>query len=438
MKHLLLATGLVFSVFFVSAKESNELVKPSRTEVVIPIHKTSFSNNGECTTRKQGGNPRTISNCLVFDGSQDGHRQVDPQIAVGGGYILHGTNNGFLIYNKLGEVIDGISQKCFSNGIDPKLFFDPHNQVFGFDLWVYWDKEKVKPVNVSISETNDPRGAWNTYPVSESKEVDGGAISYSRKWIGYSFPGGEERTFVLKMADAKAGKPATIYHFMGSLGHPVAVQDAVDDLYFFEIEGEDFVINKVSEDADGNPVASLVARKAHKLKYLDYPPQSPQKNTTQLTSSGDRNPKNLVFQNGCIWFSHTINCNGRAAVQWHQVKIDATIVQTGLIADEKSNYIQTTLAVNKKGDVLIGFQETNPEMFISPRMAFHSAKDKSGKIKEIIRLGEGQGPTDGVAWGDYSGTIVDGDNLLDMWTVQSITSPEGKGKTVISKYPVKK
>lgn len=420
------------------AQEGELLAKPVRTEIVTPVHKTSFSNNGDCTNRKQGGNPRTISNCLVFDGSQDGNRQVDPQIAVGGGYILHGTNNGFIIYNKAGEVIDGISQKCFNNGIDPKMFFDPHNQVFGFDLWVYWDKEKIKPVNVSISETNDPRGAWNTYAVSETKEVDGGAISYSRKWIGYSFPGGEERTFVMKMADAKAGKPATVFHFQGSLGHPVAMQDAIDDLYFFDIDHGDFVIRKVTADKDGNPVAVFVARKPHNLNYYNYPPQSPQKNTTQLTSSGDRNPKNLVFQNGCIWFSQTINCNGRAAVQWHQVKTDGTIVQTGLIADEKSNYIQTTLAVNKKGDVLIGFQETNSEMFISPRMVFHSAKDKPGKVSEIIRLGEGQGPTDGVAWGDYSGSIVDGDNLLDMWTVQSMTGPDGKGRTVIAKYPVKK
>lgn len=43
-------------------------------------------------------------------------------------------------------------QSCFNNGIDPKLFFDSHNQVFGFDLWVYWDEEKKKPVKVPFEE----------------------------------------------------------------------------------------------------------------------------------------------------------------------------------------------------------------------------------------------------------------------------------------------
>lgn len=438
MKNIILATALSLAFIGAEAKSKVVHIKPSRTEIITPSRKASFSNDGECTTRKQGGNPRTIENCLVFDGSQDGDRQVDPQIAVGGGYILHGTNNGFLIYDKEGAVINGISQNCFKGGIDPKLFFDPHNQVFGFNLWVYWDKEKIKPVNVSISETSDPRGAWNTYAVPSPKEVDGGAISYSRNWIGYSYPGGNENTFVLKMADAIAGKPATVSHFKGSLGHPVQVQDKLDDLYFFAIEGKEFVVRKVTEDKQGNPVAVEVGRKAHKLEHYNYPPQSPQKNSKQLTASGDRNPKNVVMQSGYIWFSHAINYNGRAAVQWHQIKMDASIVQTGLIASETSSYIQTTLAVNKKKDVLIGYQETSENMYISPRLAFHSRKDKAGEVSKTINLGEGQGATDGVAWGDYSGSVVDGDNLLDLWTIQSITSPKGKGHTVIAKFPIEK
>ena len=411
------------------------LLMPSRTEVISPIRKASFNNNKECKERKQGGNPRKVSGYLAFDGSMDGNRQVDPQIAVGGGFVLHGSNSGLVIYDKKGNFIDGVSQNCFNKGIDPKLFFDPHNKVFGFDLWNPWDKEKKKPVNISISETSDPTGAWNTYPVPARKGVDGGGIGYSKKWIGYSFPGGKERTFVMKMEDAKLGNPATIYHFSGSLGHPIAMQDDIDDLYFFELTNSEFIIKRIVTAKDGSPICETVSRKAHGLKNIGWPPQSPQKNSNQLTSSGDRNPKNLVFQNGHIWFSQTINYQGRAAIQWHQVKTDGTIVQTGLISGKNTNYIQTTLAVNKKNDVLIGFQETNKNMFISPRMAFRKAKDPLGTVREIVSLGEGKGATDGVSWGDYSGSIIDGDNLMDLWTIQSITDDNGKGDTVIVKVP---
>ena len=144
MKNYITIFFLVIGLITVNAQlNQNSIVKPSRTEVVTPIRKTTFNtNNGaKCKERKQGGNIRMESGYLAFDGSMDGNRQVDPQIAVGGGYVLHGTNSGLIIYDKKGNFIEGVSQNCFNKGIDPKLFFDAHNKVFGFDLWNPWDDE---------------------------------------------------------------------------------------------------------------------------------------------------------------------------------------------------------------------------------------------------------------------------------------------------------
>jgi hypothetical protein len=422
----------------VTAQTPGDTVHPSRTEIVTPLRKQAFNNSGQCAERKQGGSAYLVNGCLAFNGAMDGNRQVDPQIAVGGGYVLHGTNSGLIIYDKKGNFVQGVSQKCFNDGIDPKMFFDIHNRVFVFDLWWYYDKPKVKPVNISVSETGNPTGAWNTYPVPAREGEDGGGIGYSRKWIGYSFPGGENNTFVLRTADAIAGKPATVYHFKGSLGHPVFTQDAVGDLYFFDIEEDQFVIRRVTEDAAGNPYCEVVSRTPHHLKYIDYAPQSPQKGTLQKISSGDRNPKNLVLQNGCIWFSQAVNCEGRSAVQWHQVKAQSgLILQTGLIRSDTTNYIQTTIAVNKNNDVLIGFQEANENAFVSPRLAYRFGKDAPGTIRKIVSVGEGSGAADGESWGDYSGSIIDGDNLADLWTVQSRANNKGRGEAVIIQVPFK-
>lgn len=408
-------------------------VAPIRTEVIKPIRNESFNKNGTFQERKLGGNPRMLNNVLVFDGASDGNRQVDPQIAVGGDHVLHGTNNGLIVYTKKGEFVQGVSQACFNGGIDPKLFYDGHNQVFGFDLWNPWDKEKQKPVNISISETNDPTGVWNTYPVPAPEGRDGGGIGYSRKWIGYSFPGGEARTFVLKTAEAKTGADATVYHFKGSLGHPVATQDAIDDLYFVKLDRKNIVVTRVADSGDGTPVAIQVFSATHNFEHFDWPPKSPQKGTDKATASGDRNPKNLVIQSGFLWFSQTINCNGRAAVQWHQVSLkDGEFIQSGLISDQTNSFIQTTLAVNKNLDVLVGFQETGPEMFISPRFAYRRAADTLNQLRPIISLGEGKSATEGGAWGDYSGSVIDGDNLVDLWTIQSVADSEGRGDTVIA------
>ena len=408
-------------------------LKPVRIEIVTPIHQNSFNKEGKAKKRIQGGNPRTVNGLLVFDGSSDGDRQVDPQIAVGGGYVLHGTNGGIVIYDKKGNYIDGVPQSEFNNGIDPKLFFDPYNRVFGFDMWVYWDKPKVKPVNISISETSDPRGAWNTYPVSATNGVDGGGIGYSRKWVGYSYPGGPEQTFVMKMEEVKKGKPATVYHFGKSLGQPVYNQDPSDDLRFVNLTDDEIEITTVSEAPDGSPYLSSVVRAAHRFPYFEWPPESPMKDTEAKTASGDRNPKNIVQQGNNIWFSQTVNVNGRAGIQWHQVRLDGKIIQSGLLASPTTSYIQTTVAVNKRKDLLVGFQETGKDMFISGRCAWRKVGDPSGKLRPVIALGEGLAPTKGGPWGDYSGSVIDGDNLTDLWTIQSIATDKGHGGTVIAR-----
>jgi len=424
------------SLAIVSTLTPNALAaKPVRTEVITPIHSKSFNHEGKAKERKQGGNPRVHNGVFVFDGSMDGNRQVDPQIAVGNNFIFHGTNNGFIIYNKKGEFIQGVSQRAFNNGIDPKVFFDIHNKVFGFNLWNPWDKEKKKPVNISISATDDPTGAWNTYPVPAPGGRDGGGNGQSKKWLGYSFPGGPEQTFVMKMAEVKSGKPATVWHFSGNLGQPAVTRDDIEDLYFVNLTKNNIVISRISKAEDGTPEIASVAKKPHGFKSFNWPPKSPQKGSKQVTSSGDRLPKNVVVQNNHIWFSHTVNINGRAGIQWHQFKLDGTNVQSGTISHPKNSYIQTTLAVNKNNDVLIGFQETGPDMFISPRCTLHKAGDPAGSTRKIINLGEGQGATDGVAWGDYSGTVIDGDDLTTMWTIQSITDKNGRGDTIIAKIP---
>ncbi|MCW5944009.1 MAG: hypothetical protein KIS66_17400 [Fimbriimonadaceae bacterium] len=411
-----------------------EVVRPVRTEVIAPIHAETFNKGGTAKNRRQGGNPRVLDGRLVFDGSADGNRQVDPQIAVGGGYVLHGTNSGLVIYDKKGNYVDGVPQSEFNGGIDPKLFFDPNNRVFGFDLWNPWDEAKKKPVNVSVSESADPTQAWNTYPVPVPNGVDGGGIGFSRKWIGYSFPGGEERTFVLRMAEAKAGKPATVYHFAGSLGHPVATQDATDDLLFVELTDKEIVLTTVGQGPGNEPVVKSVVRAPHAFRYFGWPPASAMKGTTARTASGDRNPKNLVVQSRNLWFSHTVNVEGRAGVQWHQVRLDGTFVQSGLIAHPVNSYIQTTLAVNRQNDVLVGFQETGPEMFVSARCAWRKAGDPRGKMREILAFGEGLAATEGGAWGDYSGSVMDGDNRSDLWTIQSVANEKGRGSTVILRF----
>jgi hypothetical protein len=397
-----------------------ETIKP----IIVPNLMACKSMNFESTTS-------ATANYSVFEGIPDTDGQVDPQVAVGGNYVVHATNSGIGIFNKEGKLLHSTTQACLNDGIDPKLFFDIHNKVFAIDFWHYYDKPKKKPLNLSVSSSADPTKSWNTYPISLTTAEDGGGLGYSKKWIGYTYPKEKNQsgTLLILTDDAKKGKETKIYHFDRDLGQPAFGQDAVDDLYFLDVNSTNFTLNKIETNAENEPYITQVWQNPHQLKYISSPPASAQKGTKSLVASGDRKPKNLVIQGGFLWFAHTVDYEGHAAVQWHQINLNSgKIIQSGIIHKAGSNYIQGSLAVNKDLDVLVGFQETNANMYLSPCFAYRNASTANGTMKPVISIEQGTGNYgNGTAavnpWGDYSGSILDGDNLKDLWTVQSIVEP---------------
>jgi hypothetical protein len=423
---------VVVATLFVSAcKSKKDNTMPienqefaSRVETIKPI---IIDDLKSCATFNFQNQVSSTAEFTSFDGIPDTDGQVDVQVAVGGNHVVHTTNSGVSIFDKEGNLLMATRQDCFNEGIDPKLFFDVHNQIFALDYWHYYDQPKKKPLNISVSSSADPTKRWSIYPISLTTAEDGGALGYSKKWMGYTYPkdaGGG--TLLLLTDDAKNGKATKVYHFDRNIGQPAFGQDATDELYFLEVNETNFTLNKITTDAQNIPYISKVWEKAHQLKYVDYPPASAQKGTQTLIASGDRNPKNLVLQGGYLWFAQTINYEGQAAVQWHQISLkDGTIVQTGLVNKNGSNYIQASIAVNKDLDVLVGFQETNANMYVSPCYAYRKAGDAKGTLSAVVTVEKGTGNYgDGTAnvapWGDYSGSILDGDNQKDLWTVQNI------------------
>lgn len=431
---------LLFSISFYSFCQvkpilvNEKIIGPSSTEIIQPITRSKFRPDG-CPQRVQEGNPRIQNGNLVFDGTKDGKYQIDPQIAVGNGFVFHAANYGVILYDTLGNYIDGIEQKCIQNGIDPKAFYDIHNRVFVYNVFHYWDSLKLKPNHISVSATNDPTGAWHTYPINSSKAFDGGNIGYSKDWIAYTYPGGDEETFVLRTSDAKFGKALTVYHFPEYLGQPAFGQDSNDEVFFLKIDSTHITVSSIY-DNNGTPNRFIVCHLEHNLENFTLPPAVPQKGSNQLINPGARAPKNLVYQSGYLWFAHVINKNERAAVQWHQINLHEQFIQSGIIYSDTSNYIHPTIAVNEYEDVLIGFQEVNKNTYVNACYAYRNNLEPDNQLSPIFTIKKGQSPINSGRWGDYSGSIIDGDDLRSFWTIQSLAGKDSTGETVITKVKV--
>jgi hypothetical protein len=429
----LLIVFTIYTAIFCDCINAQSVVKHIAKYKVTPSiikNAEDLITHDECTIAIENTiakNEKT--NVFSFDGTHlDEDAQIDPQIAVGANYVLHASNAGVIIYDKKGEIKTAQTLECFTQSLDcfdPKTFYDASNKYFGLAVWDGYNTKGSKPMKLCFSQTDNPMQAWNIYSLPASNATDGGSIGYGKKWIVYRYD--DDFVLLMNAQDSRLGKPTTIYKFNTVMGQPIYNQDD-GKTYAIRIDKDNKkIILQTINEIKGVPIIAEIWRINNTSAYTDEPAFSAQRGTEILVSSGDFHPKNAVLQNNSIWFSHIVNNSKQSAIEWFQIDLKSgTILQKGLIANNNTNYIQPTIAVNKRGDMAIGFQETNANMAISIRAAYRLAGDKVNTTRKIIPIAEGDSPYNKKtnedfkqAWGDYSGAIVDGYNGIDFWFAQS-------------------
>ena len=370
---------------------------------------------------------------LSFDASpkDDNSGQMDPQVAVGVNHVLALTNTSIAAFDKKGKLLKATNLHCFTGsvwGIDPKIFYDRDNKYFGFAVHDYESKKEKKPMRFLLSKTDNPLDGWNKYSVDAPDAEDGGSIGYGNKWIVYEYPTQKgSAVFVFNAQDAKAGKPVKVYKFFADVGQPVFNQDN-GNTYFIRTNQDDkkLVLSTIGE-RKGEPVIQQVWSVDNPSEFTEGPPVSHQKGTNTTISSGDFNPKNAVIQNKSVWISHAVKDGDYAAIEWFELSLkDGAVVQNGFVSAEGTNFIHPSIAVNKRGDMAIGFQEVNKDMFVSARLVHRLVGDEKNTLRQYKEVAEGNSPfkpsknAENQPWGDYSGTTVDGDNGINFWSAQTM------------------
>jgi hypothetical protein len=143
---------------------------------------------------------------------------------------------------------------------------------------------------------------------------------------------------------------------------------------------------------------------------------------------------NVVFRNGSIWYAQTIGLPAsgltHTAAQWTRIDTNGTFVDGGRVEDPSATatsgewYAYSSIAVNANNDVLLGFSNFAGTHFANAGYAFHAGTDAAGTMRDpvIFKQGEDYYSKDFGGsrnrWGDYSHSVVDPTNDLDMWTIQ--------------------
>jgi hypothetical protein len=148
-----------------------------------------------------------------------------------------------------------------------------------------------------------------------------------------------------------------------------------------------------------------------------------------------------VVRDGFIYYTQTVGLPAggltRTSILWTKLTASTgNVADGGLIDDSAATatnggkwYAYPHIAVNKFGDVIVGFSQFSSAQYASAGYAVHAAGDPAGTMRDpvVYKAGEDAYSKDfGTGrnrWGDYSKAQVDPSNDADLWVLNEYAKP---------------
>ncbi|MBI4658933.1 MAG: IPT/TIG domain-containing protein [Verrucomicrobia bacterium] len=407
-----------------------------------------------------------------FLGLEDNGRAIPPdtQGAVGPNHLMVTLNTQLGVQSRLGQPLLALSLQSFwtnlvdgvTNAFDPRILYDSHAE-----RWICASVANSQSAHsiilLAVSETSDPTGNWFGLKLpGDSDKVhwaDFPILGLNSKWIAVSTAlftvgtnkFGLSRVNVLAKDQVYANgtTPISAKTFDDKAAPVLAPSVDYDHkhstMYFVNAlngnaSGKGFLrLNTLSGDLGSEAYTANVAMPALTSTWAAFPnPQdiAPQLGSDKKIHNGDHRIQNsVVLRNSSLWLAHGVflpaETPTRSSIQWWELGLDGSVRQTGRIDDPtgKFFYAYPSLAANKNNDVLIGYSRFSSTQYVSANYAFRAATDPPNTLRTDTVLKRGESPyfkTLGGTrnrWGDYSSTVVDPVNDLDLWTLQQYTGP---------------
>ncbi|MBI3504266.1 MAG: hypothetical protein HY059_05450 [Proteobacteria bacterium] len=149
----------------------------------------------------------------------------------------------------------------------------------------------------------------------------------------------------------------------------------------------------------------------------------------RLDAQGDKLMARLTYRNvdghESIVATHSVNsAAGAGGVRWYEFRVDAKdrtvrLHQQGTFAPDSMYRWMGSAAMDKRGDLIIGYSHGGAGRYAGQRAAARRAGDPNGRLtsREVV-LAEGAAPqTNTLRWEDYTQTAVDPSDDCTVWYV---------------------
>src|SRR5712691_2805944 len=350
------------------------------------------------------------------------------------------------------------------NALDPKIFHDPYGGRWLFVAGANCNTT-TSAVLIGVSQTDVPTGLWNLFSVDvigTANWVDFPSVGFNKDWIVVNmnmFTVNASPSFVqsniwvfTKASLYNNGGPSAPFRLFTEMNSstlvPAMTYDATATLATLYLVD---VFNSSTGTLRIGTITGAVGAEIY-TAGTSFPsatsangwaltgPDAPQLGSAPLIETGDRRMQSCSYRNAFLWCVHHIFLPAanptRAAVQWWQLSTAGAIQQRGRIDDSTGStfYMYPSIAVNANNDALIGYSRFSASQYASANYSFRSSCDAANTLQSDTVLQAGVGPyykTFGGPsnrWGDYSSTVADPANDVDMWTIQEYAAaPVGTG-----------
>ena len=414
----------------------------------------------------------------------------DTHGAVGPNHLMVTLNTQVRIQQKNGNPILTTSLSSFwgdagglSGVFDPRVLYEPYS---GRWIAVACDDKQVSSsaLLVGVSQTSDPTGNWYLYRLDADPAdllwADFPSVGFNRDWIvvqvnmyehcgesscsdtidndgdgktDESGPFNRSQIYAFDRRDLHVGAPARFTFFsqssIGGTQVPAATYDSsLPEAFLLQnwnssFQGSGFLrLYRISGPL-GSETLTPIAFPSTPNPWDFGPPGdadfAPQLGSVRKIDTGDPRMHSVVYRNGTIWGAQMVylpagGAPTRTAVQWWQLTTDGSVLQRGRIDDPSggSFVAYPSIAVNRNNDALIGYSRFSAAQYASGNYAFRAAGDPPGTVQSDVALKAGEAPyykvfRDQNRWGDYSATVVDPINDVDMWTIQEYAATPQAG-----------
>ncbi len=408
-----------------------------------------------------------------FLGLKDNNTSIPPDVngAAGPNHLMITLNTEVRIMDRDGNPIHTISTGAFwypmpgaGDTFDPKIIYDPYENRWIFLLPSSSDPQYSRLL-VAVSENSDPTGNWFMYAFDADPNnelwFDYPNFGFNKNWIvvtGNMFGAGfgYVSVFAIDKWDLYNNLPAADYSrfeiYDGFTLVPAFTYDQNEENVYMvnnaggNINGKGYInLWRVTGEPGYEVVDDMgvieIADPWNNGSYANGGNFAPQLGSEKKINTVDARMENMVFRNGKLWCVHHVYLPAdnptRCSVQWFELGIDGSILQRGRVDDENGNrcYAFTSIAVNSKEDIMIGYASFSPEQYASGSYSFRFAGDPPNTLRDGYQFIDGLAPYyktyggERNRWGDYTGTVVDPTDDLDFWTLQQYADyPAGEDR----------